>query len=570
MIRKAIFSAASVLLLLSIAPGARSAEITGRCAPPPVPDWTANAVFYQVYPQTFRDTDGDGIGDLNGVIEKLDYIKSLGADAVWLNPFFDSPFNDAGYDIRDYRRVAARYGTNDDARRLFEEAHKRGLKVLFDFVISYTAIDHPWFTESCRQEVNPYTNWYVWNDNTWKMEEGEFANRFIQGYARRNGNFMRNFYWCQPALNFGFARPDPAKSWQLPVDHPDVLAMREELKSVFRYWMDMGADGMRADMAGALVKGPGSDRETLAFWREIRGIADARYPGSFMVSEWSYPKDALDGAFHADFYHWFDGYNDLFQKESWRILNGFSEGHSYFDAEGKGDISGFLSKYMDQYSATKDKGYICLPLGNHDNARLNVKRSTAEMEIIMAFGIGMPGIPFIYYGNEIGMRQLGPDWPQVEGAYKPRNGARTPMQWAPGPNLGFSSADPSRLYLPVDPEADAPTVAAQEADKASLLNRVRKLIRLKHTEPALAAYAEFVPLYAEKNAYPFVFARANGRHCLLAVFNPSGAPATAVFPMNVPYSRTSLLAGAPVRMSRKDGNLTVEIPALSYAWIKLK
>ncbi|MDM7924740.1 MAG: alpha-amylase family glycosyl hydrolase [bacterium] len=558
------------LLLTLAASRTCAAEITGRCAPPPAPDWTANAVFYQVYPQTFRDTDGDGIGDLNGVIEKLDYIKSLGADGVWLNPFFDSPFNDAGYDIRDYRKVAARYGTNDDARRLFEEAHRRGLRVLFDFVISYTAIDHPWFVESCRQEPNPYSNWYVWNDNTWKMEEGEFANRFIQGYARRNGNFMRNFYWCQPALNFGFAKPDPAKPWQLPVNHPDVLAMREELKSVFRFWMDMGADGMRADMAGALVKGPGSDRETLAFWREIRALADERYPGSFMVSEWSNPKDALDGAFHADFFHWFDGYNDLFQRESWRILNGFSEGHSYFDREGRGDISNFLAKYMDQYEATKDKGYICLPLGNHDNARLNVRRSTAEMEMIMAFGISMPGVPFIYYGNEIGMRQLGSDWPQVEGAYKPRNGARTPMQWAPGPNLGFSSADPSKLYLPVDPAADAPTVAAQEADRSSLLNRVRKLIRIKHDEPALAAYAEFVPLYAEKNAYPFVFARANGRHCLLAVFNPSDAPRTAVFPMNVPYSRTSLLAGSPVRLSRKDGNLTVEVPALSWAWVKLR
>ncbi len=144
------------------------------------------------------------------------------------------------------------------------------------------------------------------------------------------------------------------------------------------------------------------------------------------------------------------------------------------------------------------------------------------------------------------------------------------MQWQAGPNLGFSSADASKLYLPVDPAADAPTVAAQEADKSSLLNRVRKLIRLKHTEPALAAFAEFTPLYAEKNVYPFVFARANGKHCLLAVFNPSGAAATAVFPMNVPYSRTSLLAGSQVRMSRKDGNLTVEVPALSWAWVKLK
>ncbi|MBQ1825929.1 MAG: hypothetical protein II113_04865, partial [Firmicutes bacterium] len=164
---------------------------------------------------------------------------------------------------------------------------------------------------------------------------------------------------------------------------------------------------------------------------------EKEYPDGFMVAEWSYPADALDNCFHVDFFHWFNGYNDLFQKESWRILNGVSEGHSYFDSEGKGDIKAFLASYMDQYIKTAGKGYISLPMGNHDNARLGNRRTDKELEIIYAFGFTMPGVPFLYYGNEIGMRQLPNDWPQVEGAYQPRNGARTPMQWSSGKNLGF-------------------------------------------------------------------------------------------------------------------------------------
>jgi glycosidase len=547
----------------------QSSEITGKCMVPDSPEWLHHAVFYQIYPQTFYDSDGDGIGDLNGIIQKLDYVKSLGVDGIWLNPFFDSPFNDAGYDIRDYYKVAPRYGTNDDARKLFEEAHKRGLKVIFDYVITYTAIDHPWFVESCKQQPNKYTNWYVWTDNVWKMEEGEFANRFIQGYGHRNGNFMRNFYWSQPALNFGFGKPDPIKKWQLPPDHPDVLAMREELKKIFCFWMDMGADGIRADMAGALVKGEDVNGYTKKFWTEIRQIVKTKYPQAFMVSEWSYPKDALDGSFHADFFHWFDGYNDLTQKESWRILNGYSEGHSFFDREGKGNIAYFLSKYMEQYNETKGKGYILLPLGNHDNARMNVNRTPDDLEIIMAFGITMPGVPFIYYGNEIGMREL-VDMPQIEGAYKPRAGARTPMQWTSGKNCGFSTAESSRLYLPVDTAADAPNVENEIKDPSSLFNRVKKLVRLKHIEPALTSYSEFVPLFAKENTYPFVYARANGKDAILVILNPAEKGAKAEFTVDRLYGKLRLLAGKDMNIDRKGKKISIDVPGVSYAIYKMK
>lgn len=555
-----------------------SAVITGEYKIPAGPQWLSNAVFYQIYPQTFFDTNGDGIGDLNGIINKLDYVKSLGVNGIWINPFFESPFQDAGYDISDYYKVAARYGTNEDARRMFAEAEMRGLKILFDYVISYTSIEHPWFQESAKQSRNKYSNWYIWTDNTWVDPPDAYRDSFIKGYSRRNGQFMHNFYWCQPALNFGFVKP--VESWMLPPDHPDILALQAELKKILRFWMDMGADGFRADMAGALVKNSDvnrgddgyyqRDEATKTFWREIREIFDSEYPDAFMVAEWSLPESALDGGgFHADFYHWFPGYNDLLQKESWRILNGHSEGNSYFDKEGKGNITDFLRMYLDQYNKTKGKGYIILPLGNHDLSRLNINRTDDELEMIIAFSIAMPGIPFIYYGNEIGQRQLY-DLPHVEGAYKPRAGARTPMQWESGRNLGFSKAEVENLYLPVDSAPDAPTVAAQEKNPNSLLNRVKRLIDLKHNEQPLAAYAEFVPVYAKPNSYPFIFARAAGKEIILAVFNPADREEKANFKLNISTKKFNLLSGKESRITIKGNQYELTSAPCSYSIYKLK
>ena len=547
--------------------------------PPHCPEWAHHAVFYQIYPQSFYDSNGDGIGDLQGIVRKLDYVKSLGVDAIWVNPFFESPFRDGGYDISDYYKVAPRYGTNADAQQLFDEAHKRGLRVLIDFVASYTSMEHPWFQASARQEKNAYSNWYIWTDNVWRNPPKNFEGAFIKGYGTRNGQYMQNFYYCEPALNYGFADPDPEQRWEIPMDHPDVLAMREEMKKILRFWMKMGADGFRADMAGALVKSSGlegtqqffrtHDEATKDFWREIRAILNAEFPEAFIVSEWSFPSAALDGCFHADFFHWFKGYDDLFQKESWRILNGYSEGHSYFDKEGKGSIAFFLDNFMRQYTETHGKGYISIPLGNHDNARLGNNRSDADLELIYAFGLTMPGVPFIYYGNEIGMRQMPESWPQVEGAYRPRNGARTPMQWSRERNLGFSTAAEEKLYLPVDPSPDAPTVAEQEKNPESLLNKTRALIRLKHTVPALAAYAECVPLFAGEKSYPFIFARAKDKNVILVVLNPSERNSEAEFPLSIHDVTPLLLAGKDVQLRSHGETATVTVPGRSYAIYKL-
>lgn len=534
---------------------------------PNCPAWVHNAVFYEIYPQTFYDSNNDGIGDLNGITQKLDYVKSLGVTAVWLNPFYESPFKDAGYDVSDFYKVAPRYGTEEDINNLIKEAHNKGLKLIIDFVPGHTSIDHPWFKAAAEPKPNKYSNWYIWTNSTWHNGGPEFAGKMVNGYSERDGNYMTNFFWHQPALNFGFGKTDPSKPWQLAVNHPDVLALREEMKNVMRYWLKKGVDGFRVDMAGSLVKND-VNHDCSKWWLEVRQMMEKEFPNTFMVSEWSHPKSAIDGGFHSDFFHWFKEYEDLFRKESWRSLNGFSEGHSYFDKEGKGDIKEFLNTYLDQYNQTKDKGYISIPVGNHDLSRVNIKRTDKDLEIIYTFLLTMPGVPFMYNGDEIGMRQLY-DLPYKEGCYKPRAGARTPMQWSRSANLGFSKAPADKLYLAVDGAADAPVVSEQEANPNSLLNHLKKLFVLRRDEKALAAYAEFTPLFAEKNKYPFVYLRSNGNEKMLVCLNPSGQDATASFQLNLGKKKPKLVAGEEQKLSNKSNNISLQMKGQSFAVYKI-
>ena len=198
-----------------------------------MPNWLRDAVFYEIYPQTFKDTNGDGIGDLNGIIEKLDYVKSIGCNALWINPCYDSPFKDAGYDVRDYKKVAPRYGTNEDLYRLFDEAHKRNIHVLLDLVPGHTSEEHEWFLESKKAEPNEYSDRYVWT-KCWI--HGIAGHPYIGGDADRDGCYMLNFFKCQPALNYGFGKC--TEEWQLPPDHPACIATREAMKDVMRFWLD--------------------------------------------------------------------------------------------------------------------------------------------------------------------------------------------------------------------------------------------------------------------------------------------------------------------------------------------
>jgi maltose alpha-D-glucosyltransferase/alpha-amylase len=482
-----------------------------------MPKWLESAVFYEIYPQSFYDASGDGIGDIEGIIQKLDYVRELGCNALWINPCFDSPFKDAGYDVRDYRKVASRYGTNDDLFRLFGEAHKKGIRVLLDLVPGHTSEEHAWFKESRKASHNEFSNRYIWTDS-WIYWGGENI-RFIAGEAERNGVYIINFFKCQPALNYGFL--NPRESWQLSVDHPDCAATREAVKDIMRFWLAGGCDGFRVDMADSLVKNDdGQKSGTQAVWRNILRMFESEFPQAVLVSEWSSPPLSLRAGFHSDFLldHPGSGYRSLVRDYRLDARGLPLEDNSYFKKNGNGDIGRFLNQYMPWYEETKWAGFISLISGNHDTPRLSLNLSPDELALFYGFLFTMPGVPFLYYGDEIGMRFL--DLPSKEGGYT-RTGSRTPMQWNDGRNKGFSVAGADKLYLPVDADAGAPSVEAQRKDPASLLNTVKALLRLRCAETDIQGLPNLEILHAWGRL--FVYRRG----AFIMAVNPGEAPASA-------------------------------------------
>ena len=468
------------------------------------PNWLNTAVFYEIYPQSFRDTNADGIGDINGITEKLDYIRELGCNALWLNPCFQSPFYDAGYDVEDYYTVAPRYGTNEDLVRLFKEAHKRDMHVLLDLVPGHTAITHKWFRESMKAERNEYTDRYVWTDSTWEEPDGMNA---LKGISERVGACGVNFFSHQPALNYGYYKPDPEKKWQQAMDAPGPVATREAMKDVMRFWLQAGCDGFRVDMAHSLVKNDEDSKGTISLWQNVREFLDGEFPEAVLVSEWGEPDKSLAGGFHMDFLLHFgpSHYNDLFRcDEPW------------FSKRGKGDVAAFWKKYQESY-AKSCGGLICIPSGNHDMERLARRLTPEEMKIAFAFLLTMPGAPFIYYGDEIGMRYV-EGLHSVEGGYE-RTGARSPMQWDASVNAGFSAAATEKLYIPQDKAADRPTVAAQRDDADSLYSEVKRLIACRQEHAAL--HNDSAIEFLEVENYPLAYVRKSSEEKLLVVLNPS-------------------------------------------------
>lgn len=531
------------------------------------PDWLSTTVFYEIYPQSFYDTNSDGIGDISGIIRKLDCIQSLGCNAIWVNPCFESPFKDAGYDVADYYKVAKRYGTNSDLKRLFKEAQKRGIRVCLDLVPGHTSIEHPWFKKSCKAGKNKYSNWYIWTDNVWKFITGQY--RVIHGYGERDGNFITNFFWSQPALNYGFAKPDPARPWKLSVNHPDVKALRKEIINVMRYWLDMGASGFRVDMAYSLVKDDEDRKQTSRFWRQVRSMFDKDYPEAVLISEWSCPSVSINAGFHIDFMIHFNdaAYSSLFRMEKQRDAFGLCEGHSFFSKDGKGDITKFLGSYLKHLNNTKHKGYISIPSGNHDISRISFGRTNKEIEVAFAFILTMPGVPFIYYGDEIGMKYL-KYLPSKEGGYG-RTGSRTPMQWNNGKNAGFSKAAANKLYLPVDKSKNRPNVKKQQNEPNSLLNKVRCFVALRKSSAALCADGEFIPLYAKPRKYPFVYMRRKGREKFLITLNPSSNKVSANFKAPSISSPGRLQVGTGTVLTAKDGRSKVDMAPVSYGIFRM-
>lgn len=472
-----------------------------------MPKWLENAVFYEIYPQSFRDTNADGIGDFKGIEEKLDYIRELGCNAVWINPCFLSPFGDAGYDVADYYMTAPRYGSNQDLKAVFDRAHHLGMHVLLDLVPGHTSVKHPWFLESMKAERNAYTDRYVWTDSIWEEPQTMSS---IKGISDRDGCAAVNFFSHQPALNYGFYEPEPDKKWQQPMDAPAPKATLEELKNIMRFWLQMGCDGFRVDMAGSLVKNDEDGKGTIQLWQDVRAFLDREFPDAAIISEWGEPDKSLLGGFHMDFLLHFgpSHYNDLFRCDE-----------PYFSSRGRGDISAFATKYIENYEKTEGRGLICIPSGNHDMDRLARKLSPAEMKIAFAFLLSMPGAPFIYYGDEIGMRYV-ENLTSVEGGYG-RTGSRSPMQWDDSVNAGFGCSPVEKLYIPIDPDENRPTVQSQMRDKTSLYHEVQRLISVRMAHKALLNQGKIDFVYAEENAYPLAFLRSAGEEKILVIINPS-------------------------------------------------
>jgi maltose alpha-D-glucosyltransferase/alpha-amylase len=277
--------------------------------------------------------------------------------------------------------------------------------------------------------------------------------------------------------------------------------------------MRMGASGFRVDMAGSLVKGDEGQKETIRLWRKLSGALKREFPEAFLISEWSEPDKAVRAGFDADFLLHFgphaSAYLSLFRKGA----------KSFFHRSGKGDIRNFLSVFQKLRKQAAGKGHVCVPSGNHDFARIAKDLSQEELKVAFAFLLTLPGLPFIYYGDEIGMRYL-EGLPSKEGGYE-RTGTRTPMQWEEGRNKGFSKADPSRFYLPVDRSKGAPTVVSQQKDRDSLLATVRSLARLRQAHPALQAGASFKVLTKGRHL-PLAYLRERDGERVLLVLNPAG------------------------------------------------
>lgn len=503
------------------------------------PKWLDNAVFYEIYPQSFKDSNSDGIGDFNGIIEKLGYIRELGCTAIWLNPCFESPFLDAGYDVSDYYKTAPRYGTNDDLKRLFSEAHKLGMHVLLDLVPGHTSVEHRWFKQSMKAERNEFTDRYVWTDSVWESPEGMAC---IRGISERDGACAVNFFSHQPALNYGYYKPDPSKKWQQPTSAEGPIATLEALKDIMRFWLNAGCDGFRVDMAGSLVKNDPESEGTIALWQNVRGFLDREFPEAAIVSEWGEPDKSLCGGFHMDFLLHFgpSHYNDLFRCPE-----------PFFSERGKGDVSAFVEKYIESRGKTNGSGLICIPSGNHDMDRLARSIHGDNLKLAFAFLLSMPGAPFIYYGDEIGMRYI-ENIPSVEGGYG-RTGSRSPMQWDNSENAGFGASPEDKLYIKQDNAPDRPTAAAQTADPNSLRSEIKRLIAIRSEHKALQSGGEIKFLYAEKDEYPLAYLRMYGGERILVVINPARREVT--FPCV--YAPGKALYAFGGEISAADGKITV-------------
>ncbi|MFW6359117.1 MAG: alpha-glucosidase family protein [Chroococcales cyanobacterium] len=499
-------------------------------------DWWRSAVIYQVYPRSFMDSTGDGIGDLNGIIQKLDYIASLNVDAVWVSPFFKSPMKDFGYDISDYRAIEPMFGTMEDFQRLLNEAHQRDLKVLIDQVWNHTSDQHPWFEESRRSRDNPKADWYVWAD---PKEDGSPPNNWLSTFggiawtwdAQREQYYLHNFLTEQPDLN-----------WY----NPEVV---EAILDTARFWLDMGVDGFRLDVvnffthdpqlrdnplrpkelprpAGAAESDPFfnyinqynfGQPKTLELIEKIRALLD-EYPGRTTLAEISSAEDTIT--------------------TSSEYVKGNKRLHMAYNSSLMTDeplTHARLRKMIERVEKHFENGVICWTAGTHDFPRLRSRWRKYLIEdeftyeafdhMFAALLISLRGSCCIYQGDELGLTQAQVPFEKMQDPYGianyphilGRDGCRTPMPWEKETeNAGFTKA--VEPWLPIPEEHLSHAVNQQEKPKNSLLNKYRRLIEWRKQQPALLQ-GDLTLLDTEEPI--LAFTRQCEKQHLLCLFNLS-------------------------------------------------
>lgn len=490
-------------------------------------------MIYEIYPQSFADSNGDGIGDLPGALERLDYLQWLGVDTIWFNPCFVSPFVDAGYDVADYLQVAPRYGGNEALIDFVEEARRRGIRVLLDLVAGHTSDQHEWFiAESNRiSDSDASAERYIWTKRAPQGETGALASDvWVPSPGVRPGFYMKNFYDQQPALNFGYARPHAEQPWRQPVDAPGPQLNRQALIDILHFWLSRGVAGFRVDMAFSLVKDDPGSHETMRLWAQIRRWLDQNHPQAVLIPEGIEPRTTVSAptgdsaSFSADFMLVIGAeHRALFNNQGAGQLPWHDGKPCYFDAVGQGEesLSEFLSLWQ-QHLQRDPERLAVMASADHDFSRIVCgERDAEQARCALMFLFTWGTVPSLYYGDEIGMRYL-PGLPNKEGSacfpdHYNRAGARTPMQWDDRPNAGFSDARADALYLPIDPDAGRPTVAQQRNDPESLLHFVRTLIS-EHRRLTGSA-----PPQVLHEGYPLVFTRGD----TVVVLNPAGREVTA-------------------------------------------
>jgi maltose alpha-D-glucosyltransferase/alpha-amylase len=455
------------------------------------PQWYRRSVFYEVMVRSFVDSNGDGSGDLQGLLSKLDYLQWLGVDALWLPPFYQSPLRDGGYDVSDFRSILPEFGTLDEFKDLVTKAHERNMRIIIDFPLNHTSDQHEWFQQSRSDPEGPYGDFYVWNDDSEKYPNIRviFVDTEDSNWAfdsERRQFYFHRFFSHQPDLNF---------------DNP---AVQDAVMDIMRFWLDLGVDGIRLDAIPYLFESDEGNGEgeapTHEYIKRIRQMFDDEYPGRIMVAEanqWPREVAAFFGTEEEPECHMaFDFpvmpriFYSLRSQNAAELTRILSETTDIPPGAGWGvflrnhdELT--LEMVSEEYRQAMYGWYAYDPrmrsnIGIRRRLAPLLDNSRAELELAHALLFSLPGSPFLYYGDEIGMG---------DNIWLPdRDASRTPMQWTPDRNAGFSSADPGKLYLPVVQSLvynyNLINVESQLAQSRSLLHWVRNVIHVRKAHPA--------------------------------------------------------------------------------------